>query len=96
MIQRGNNRSAVFFPGEDYERYRGWLGEAAEHGCAVHAYVLMTNDVHLPVSPRKAESLPRAMQSLGRCYVRYVNDAYRRTGTLCEGRYRAGMGATAS
>jgi REP-associated tyrosine transposase len=90
VIQRGNNRSAVFFSEEDYEHYRGWLGEAAaEYGCAIHAYVLMTNHVHLLLSPSKAESLPRAMQSLGRRYVRHVNDTYRRTGTLWEGRYRA-------
>jgi putative transposase len=90
VIQRGNNRSAIFFCEDDYQRYRGWLGEAAaEYGCAIHAYVLMTNHVHLLVTPRKAESLPRAMQSLGRRYVRHVNALYRRTGTLWEGRYRA-------
>jgi len=90
VIQRGNNRSAIFFHAEDYERYRGWLAEAAaQYGCAIHAYVLMTNHVHLLVTPRSAESLPRAMQSLGRRYVRHVNAAYRRTGTLWEGRYRA-------
>jgi putative transposase len=90
VIQRGNNREPIFFCEEDYRRYRGWLAEAAaEYGCAIHAYVLMTNHVHLLVTPETAESLPRAMQSLGRRYVRYVNAAYRRTGTLWEGRYRA-------
>ena len=90
VIQRGNNRSAIFFGAEDYERYRGWLREAAaEYGLAIHAYVLMTNHVHLLATPSEAESLPRTMQSLGRRYVRYVNAAYGRTGTLWEGRYRA-------
>jgi putative transposase len=90
VIQRGNNRAPIFFGEEDYERYRGWLGEAAaEYGSAIHAYVLMTNHVHLLVTPAEAESLPRTMQSLGRRYVRYVNSVYRRTGTLWEGRYRA-------
>jgi putative transposase len=51
--------------------------------------MLMTNHVHLLVTPRAADSLPRTMQSLGRRYVRYINAAYRRTGTLWEGRYRA-------
>ena len=55
----------------------------------MHAYVLMTNHVHLLATPESADSLPRLMQSLGRRYVRYVNAAYRRTGTLWEGRYRA-------
>jgi putative transposase len=90
VIQRGNNREAVFFCEEDYERYCAWLGEAAaRHGCAIHAYVLMTNHVHLLATPQARSSLPRLMQALGRRYVRHVNDAYRRTGTLWEGRYRA-------
>jgi putative transposase len=90
VIQRGNNRQAVFFARDDYEQYRSWLVEAAsEYGCAVHAYVLMTNHVHLLVTPADAESLPRTMQSLGRRYVRHINARYRRTGTLWEGRYRA-------
>lgn len=90
IIQRGNNREAVFFDGEDYERYREWLAaSAAQYGCAIHGYVLMTNHVHLLVTPRSADSVPRTMQTLGRRYVRYVNTTYRRTGTLWEGRYRA-------
>jgi REP element-mobilizing transposase RayT len=90
LIQRGNNREAVFFCDEDYELYRAWLAEAAaRHGCAIHAYVLMTNHVHLLATPQAPLSLPRMMQALGRRYVRHVNDAYRRTGTLWEGRYRA-------
>jgi putative transposase len=90
VIQRGNNRQVIFFDDDDYACYRDWLAEAAaEYGCVVHAYVLMTNHVHLLTTPRDADSLPRAMQSLGRRYVRYVNTRYRRTGTLWEGRYRA-------
>jgi len=90
VIQRGNNRQPIFFEDENYIRYREWLAEAAaEYGCAVHAYVLMTNHVHLLVTPKKKDSLPRLMQSLGRRYVRYVNGEYGRTGTLWEGRYRA-------
>jgi putative transposase len=90
VIQRGNNRSAIFFDIEDYQHYRDWLAEAAaENGCMIHAYVLMTNHVHLLVTPERAESLPRTMQSLGRRYVRAINAAQRRSGTLWEGRYRA-------
>jgi putative transposase len=90
VIQRGNNRQAIFFAADDYARYRGWLIEAAAAtGCAIHAYVLMTNHVHLLVTPARAESVPRMMQSLGRRYVRHVNARDRRTGTLWEGRYRA-------
>jgi hypothetical protein len=46
VIQRGNNRDAVFFGEEDYARYRDWLAAAAaDCGCRIHAYVLMTNHV---------------------------------------------------
>jgi putative transposase len=90
LIQRGNDRAPVFFTDADRTLYRAWLAEAAaQYGCAVHAYVLMTNHVHLLVTPADADSLPRTMQSLGRRYVRHINAARRRTGTLWEGRYRA-------
>jgi putative transposase len=90
VIQRGNNREAIFFGAGDYAQYRDGLAAAAvEYGCAIHTCVLMTHHVHLLVTPQPADSLPRTMQSLGRRYVRHVNAAYRRTGTLWEGRYRA-------
>ena len=90
VIQRGNNRKAIFFADEDREAYLGWLGEAAgEYGLAIHAYVLMTNHVHLLVTPESEDSLPRTMQSLGRRYVRHINQTRGRSGTLWEGRYRA-------
>jgi putative transposase len=90
LIQRGNNREPTFFHDEDYRLYLRWLGEAAqEYGARIDAYVLMTNHVHLLVTPEAEDSVPRTMQSLGRRYVRHVNSAYGRTGTLWEGRYRA-------
>jgi putative transposase len=90
VIQRGNNRQPIFFCQDDYRRLHAWLGEAAAaHDCAVHAYVLMTNHLHLLVTPGNQSSLPRTMQALGQRYVRYVNATSRRSGTLWEGRYRA-------
>ena len=91
IIQRGNNRSACFFADGDYYCYLHWLRKAAhDHGVKVHAYVLMTNHVHLLATPAKAGALATMMQSLGRRYVRYVNSTYKRSGTLWEGRYKAG------
>ncbi len=90
VIQRGNNRTPIFFAPDDYALFRAWLGEAAAaQGCVIHAYVLMTNHLHLVATPHRADSLPRMMQSLGRRYVQHVNRAQRHTGTLWEGRYRA-------
>jgi len=57
--------SAIFFGIENYEHHRNWLAEAAaEYGCLIHAYVLMTNQVHLLVTPERAESLPPNSSSL--------------------------------
>jgi putative transposase len=90
VLQRGNNRQAVFFDEEGRRLFLRWLGEAATaEGCAVHAYVLMTNHFHLAVTAGRADSIPRMMQSLGRRYVGYVNRALGRTGTLWEGRYKS-------
>jgi putative transposase len=90
LIQRGNNRGTVFFSLDDRLQYLDWLREAAaDFDCRIHAYVLMTNHVHLLVTPGRDNGLRRMMQTHGRRYVRYVNAGLRRTGTLWEGRYRA-------
>lgn len=92
VIQRGNNRQPIFATVRDYEFYLEKLLQAAEeHDCQVHAYVLMTNHVHLLVSPARVESLGKMMQMLGRYYVQYFNYHYQRTGTLWEGRYKASL-----
>jgi len=92
VIQRGNNRQPCFFVEDDYQRYLRYLSDAAwKCRCSIHAYVLMTNHVHLLVTPDSADALSRMMQQLGRRYVRYVNDAQGRTGTLWEGRFRASV-----
>ena len=84
VIQRGNNRQATFFADEDYSRYLADLKSAcAQHQCEVHAYVLLTNHVHLLMTPHKRDGIAKTMQSLGRRYVVYINQTYRRTGTLC-------------
>jgi putative transposase len=90
VIVRGNNRIDIFRGEADYRFYLDKLRlAAAEHDCAIHAYVLMCNHVHLLVTPGHADSVSKAMQSLGRRYVQHFNTCYRRSGTLWEGRYRA-------
>lgn len=90
VIQRGNDRQPCFFTEIDRVRYLQDLREIAHReGCAVHAYALMTNHVHLLMTPAAPGQVARVMQALGRRYVRYVNDRYHRTGTLWEGRYKA-------
>ncbi len=90
IIQRGNNRSACFYSDEDYQFYLERLKELAEKfSCDIHAYVLMTNHVHLLLTPGKRDSAALLMKNLGQRYVQYVNHTYRRSGTLWEGRFRS-------
>jgi len=90
IIQRGVNRVPCFRAGADYLVYLSQLRQAAtKHGCAIHAYCLMTNHVHLLVTPEKAGSCTAMMRDLGRRYVPYFNLRHDRTGTLWEGRFRS-------
>ena len=90
IVQRGHNREACFFAEEDYHAYLHWLGEAlAATGVQLHAYVLMTNHVHLLLTPPEADAVPRMVIALGRRFVQYINHSYRRTGTLWDSRYKS-------
>jgi putative transposase len=90
LIQRGNNRQVCFFSDKDYQIYLGWLAEyAGKTGCQIHAYVLMTNHVHLLVSAAQPAAVGTLMKALGQRYVQYVNRVYQRSGTLWEGRFRS-------
>ena len=90
IIQRGNNRQVCFASEEDFTVYAHWLIESSEkYGVAVHAWVFMTNHVHLLATPREQGSLSRMMQRVGRYYVRYFNKTYQRSGTLWEGRFKS-------
>jgi len=90
IIQRGNNRQAIFFEDADRRFFLSALGDAlGAHGCALHAYVLMTNHVHLLVTPEREAGVGGLMQSLGRRYVGHVNRLYGRTGTLWGGRFKS-------
>ena len=90
LIQRGNNHQICFAADEDCQRYLEWLQDCSrESGCEVHAYVLMTNHVHLLVTPRTATAAGDMMKRLGQRYVQYFNRTYGRSGTLWEGRFRS-------
>src|SRR5574340_26396 len=92
IVQRGINREPCFFAEEDHHCYLHWLQEsAADWHCAIHAYVLMTNHVHLLATADKPDGIARLMQSIGRRYVQYINRSYRRTGSLWEGRYKSSL-----
>lgn len=90
IIQRGINRQVCFYADEDYCLYLEWLKEYAyKSECQIHAYVLMTNHVHLLVSTEKVDAIAYLMKVLSQRYVQYINKTYKRSGTLWEGRYKS-------
>jgi putative transposase len=92
VVQRGNNRNACFAGDSDYLCYLTYLRQlSARHGCSVHAYCLMTNHVHLLLTPEHPHACTNLMRDLGQSYVRYFNKRHGRTGTLWEGRYRSSV-----
>ncbi len=92
VIQRGNNREAVFFEDEDYQTYKNILHESAvSSGVKIHAYVLMTNHIHILATADTTGGISLMMQKTGRFYVPYINHKYQRTGTLWEGRFKSSL-----
>ncbi|KKO46216.1 transposase [Arsukibacterium ikkense] len=90
IIQRGNNRQLCFSNDDDFAAYTHWLAQYADtYQVAIHAWVLMTNHVHLLCTAADNQGISLMMQSLGRQYVRYFNQRYQRSGTLWEGRFKS-------
>ena len=88
IVQRGHDRDDCFFEEADYRAYLGYLAEfALKFGCSVHAYCLMTNHVHLLVTPHAPDSCAQTMKSVGQHHVQRINSRRGRTGTLWEGRF---------
>lgn len=92
IIQRGNNRQACFASDQDMAFYAELLREYSEkYKVSLHAWVFMTNHVHLLATPGITDAVSNMMQSVGRRYVRYFNREYRRSGTLWEGRFKSSL-----
>jgi len=90
LIQRGVNRQPCFIDTQDYVAYASWLNEYARtFDVHIHAWVFMTNHVHLLVTPHTDKSISQMIQCLGRRYVSYFNHRYERSGTLWEGRFKS-------
>ena len=92
IILRGNNRQAIFMDSADFQRMLALLqANAQDQQVQIHAYVLMSNHLHLLLTPLQNDSLPKMMQAVGRSYVLYFNKRHGRSGTLWEGRYRSAL-----
>ena len=90
IIQRGHNRQICFADSVDFATFSKYLQEASSlYGVDIHAWVFMTNHIHLLVTPQTDTAISKLMQTLGRRYVGYYNSAYSRSGTLWEGRFKS-------
>jgi putative transposase len=90
IIHRGNNRQDIFNTEDDMLRIKEDIAHSLEKsGCSLHAYVIMTNHLHLLITPESKELLAVFMQAMANRYVRYYNALHKRTGTLWEGRYKS-------
>ena len=92
VTQRGNNRQDCFIDTLDYDQYLTLLGNACrKHSCEIHAFVLMTNHVHILMTPNTPDGASLVFRDLGRDYVRQFNKRHKRTGTLWEGRFKSSL-----
>ena len=92
IVQRGASREAVFFDDEDYKAYAGWMKEAGlVYDVSIHAFVLMTNHIHILISAQAPENVGKFMQHIGRRYVPFINHKYGRSGSLWESRYKSNI-----
>lgn len=92
IVHRGHSRSPVFFEDSDYTCYLYWLSKSSEkYKVSIHAFVLMTNHVHILATPTKGTDVSLFMQFIGRRYVPYINNKYGTSGSIWEGRYKASL-----
>ncbi len=92
IIQRGNNRQRCFYLAQDYQHYLDDLKQSAlKYDCQIHAYVLMTNHLHLLITPMSENGISQMMQALGGSYMKYLNSTYKCSGTLWEGSFKASL-----
>jgi len=92
VIQRGLNGQPVFQDDDDYTTFLAWLRSAARaYKVAIHAYVLLPDQLHLLATPSDEDGLGQMMQWLGRYYVPHYNQKYGRAGTLWHGRYKTSV-----
>jgi putative transposase len=90
IVQRGNNRSACFVEDADRSFYLFHLGRALQRfRCALHAYCLMTNHIHLLLTPQTTDGCGLLMKHVGQLYSQHVNRTYKRTGGLWDGRFKS-------
>ena len=92
VVARGHNRQPIFKKTEDFRYfYRCLKSSTKKYALSIHAWVFMSNHIHLLVTPADRDSLSKTMQSIGRRYGHYFNKAYQRRGALWEDRYKSAV-----
>ena len=92
VVQRGASREPVFFEDEGYKAYAFWMKEAAfKYNVAIHAFVLMTNHVHILLTAQSSTGVSQFIQHIGRRYVPFINHKYGRSGSIWEGRFKSSL-----
>jgi len=90
IMHRGNNRQDIFETEEDMVRITEDIAYAlSKADCYLHSYVIMSNHLHLLISPFDKVQLSKFMQTMANRYVRYFNATRNRTGTIWEGRFKS-------
>lgn len=92
IVQKGQSNERVFFEDRDFQAYLAWLAEGAKrYDCAIHAYSLMANHIHILATPKATQGVSRMMQFVSGSYVSYINQLCGTSGSIWEGRYKASL-----
>lgn len=92
VLLRGNNKEKLFLSSHDYQVYLQFLEEtASKNGCAINAFCLMVDHVHLMVTPNGDGDVSKLMQTMGRKYTQYFNVRTNREGSLFSPRFKSAL-----
>ena len=92
VLQRGHDKERCFLSDADHDLYLGLLQEYSKQcGCALHAYVLMSNHIHLLVSPPEIPAISRMMRSVNQIFGQSLNRRLNRCGSVWQGRFKASL-----
>ncbi|TAN59137.1 transposase [bacterium] len=89
IINRGNNRQAVFKEEEDFDTYLKTISKFKEkYSFKLYGYCLMNNHTHLIIEPAKPNTLSKIIQSITLSHIRLYHAKYKSSGHLWQGRFK--------
>jgi putative transposase len=97
IVQRGHNRASCFRFAGDFARYLEVLHETASaHECRIHAFVLMTNHVHLLVTCDDRMGPSMLMKRVAQKHAQKLNRREQRSGSFWSDRFHSSVVQTES